>query len=127
MDEELSLVEGLLRMVGVVLLYYAGTRGVLVLTRKHAGTWLRRALVSLSFAVLFAPSLTGVGHGGVMLAPAWVVALDTANRGRWDDVLVWGLFPITLAWIVFVGMASVASLTSNNNKKNKVDNHGREN
>lgn len=125
MHEEVSLIEGLLRTVGVVLLYYMGTRGIVVLTRPYAGRWYRRALVSLSFAVLFAPSLAGVGHGAVVPVPAWVTALDTASRWRGGDFLTWGLLPIAVTWVVFFGLASLAHM-SNNNKKNKVDNHGRE-
>ena len=119
MVEEVSLLEGLLRIVWVVLLYYAGTRGILVLTRRHAGRWYRRALVSCSFAALFAPSITGVGaHGGLFPAPAWVTALDTASRGRWADLTVWGLIPIGIAWIVFFGLASLELFMSNNKNKN---------
>jgi hypothetical protein len=81
--------------------------------------------VSLSFAVLFAPSLTGVGHGTVVPVPAWVTALDTASRGRWEDLLTWGLLPIAVTWVAFFGLALLARM-SNNNKNNKVDNHGRE-
>ncbi|MGH8482294.1 MAG: hypothetical protein ACRES8_07530 [Nevskiaceae bacterium] len=125
MHEEVSLFEGLLRIVGIVLAYYIGTRGLILLTRRHEGRWYRRALLSLSFALLFAPSVTGVGHGGVVPAPAWVTALDTATRGRWGDFLTWGLFPVAATWIVFFGLASLM-FKSNDNKNNKVDNHGRE-
>lgn len=113
----------LLGIAGLVVMYYLGTRGVLVATSKFSGRWYRRALVSLSFAVLFAPSLAGVGHGGVFPAPAWIVAFEYAKAGIGAGVLRWGLVPIVVTWIILFSLSSFVSALSKNNNK-KVDAHG---
>jgi hypothetical protein len=120
-----SMLGVLLGIAGTVLLYYAGTRGILLLTSSLAGRWHRRALVSLSFAALFAPSLMGVGHGGIFPVPAWVVAIEYASAGMWPGVLRWGLAPILVTWLVFFALSSVSSVLSKNNNK-KVDTHGKQ-
>jgi hypothetical protein len=122
--DELTLAEGLLRLALVVMLYYAGTRGVLVLTRKYSGRWTRRVVVAFSFAVLFAPSIAGVGHGGLIPVPAWATAVDTAVRGRWLDFGTWGLLPILVTWVLFLALAWLGSLMFHNKNNNKVDTHG---
>jgi hypothetical protein len=125
--ESYKLWKGLLGIAGLVLLYYAGTRGVVVLTRRWAGRWYRRVLVSLSFAALFAPSFIGVGaHGGFFPSPAWVTALDTASRNRWADFFTWGLAPIGIMWVAFFSVSSFMSLMSNNKNYKKVDTYGKE-
>lgn len=120
-----SLWTTLLGLAGLVVLYYAGTRGILVVTKRIAGRWYRRALVSLSFAGLFAPSLLGVGHGGILPGPAWMVAIEYAREGLWAGVVRWGLVPILATWLVFFALASLSSVLSKNNNK-KVDTHGKE-
>jgi hypothetical protein len=116
----------LLGIAGVTLLYYGGTRGVLALTRAHAGRWYRRFVVALSFAALFSPSIVGIGaHGGFMPVPAWVTAIETASRGRWVDFITWGLAPIAATWVIFFVAASMMSQKSNNKNK-KVDTNGKE-
>lgn len=122
-SEAHSLFTMLLGIAALVVVYYLGTRGVLLVTRKHAGRWHRRALVSLSFAVLFAPSLAGVGHGGILPAPAWTVAIEYARAGMGAGVLRWGLIPIIVTWFIFFTLSSFSSALSKNNNK-KVDTHG---
>jgi len=121
-----SLWATLLGLAGLVVLYYAGTRGILVLTSRAAGRWYRRALVSLSFAGLFAPSLLGVGHGGILPAPAWIVAIEYAREGIWAGVVRWGLVPILATWLVFFVFSSLSSVLSKKNNNKKVDTHGKE-
>lgn len=112
-------------ITGLVLLYYVGIRGVSLLT-QHWGHWQRRAIVALSYGVLFAPSIAGIGsHGGLMPVPAWMTAVDTASRGRWYDFATWGLFPILLTWAVIFVSTSVSHLMSNK-KNNKADTNGKE-
>ena len=124
MRDEITLVEGLVRLALVVVLYYVGTRGVLVLTRRYAGRWFRRLVVTFSFAVLFAPSVAGVGHGGLIPVPAWATAIDTAYRGRWLDFCTWGLLPIVATWVLLIALVSLVTLILHNKKNNKVDSHG---
>jgi hypothetical protein len=120
--EEVSLFLVVLRVIGFVLLYYVGTRGVILLTRRYAGRWYRRALVSLSFAVLFAPSVIGVGaHGGIMPVPAWMAAAESARHGWWSVFFVALGAIVATAILLFL----VASLMSKNNN-NKADTHGKE-
>lgn len=121
--ESYKLWQVVLGVVGLVLLYYAGTRGVIVLTRRWVGLWHRRAVISLSLAVLFAPSLAGVGHAGVLPAPAWLVATQYANEGIGAGVWKWGLLPIIATWGAFFVLATVGAVLSKNNNK-KVDTHG---
>jgi hypothetical protein len=126
MSPEATLTDILLRIAGVVILYYAGTRGVIVLTRKCAGRWYRRALVSFSFALLFAPSVIGGGgHGSLFPAPAWMAAVDAIDRGRWSDLANWGLVPIAGTWLLCLVVSSLFVMSQN--KKNKVDAHAKEN
>lgn len=99
----------LLGIVGYVLLYYVGTRGVLLATRRYEGRWYRRAIVSLSFATLFAPSLAGVGHGGLMPVPAWMVAVQLATENGWVGFWQAGILPIVLTWAAFFVGASLVS------------------
>jgi hypothetical protein len=113
------------RLVGLVLLYYTGTRGVLVLTERHAGRRWRRALVTLSFAFLFAPSVTAVGHGGIFPGPAWMVGMVYIQEDAWRGAVQWGLTPILATWAVFFVLATLGALMSKN-KNNKVDTHGKE-
>jgi hypothetical protein len=111
-------------ITGLVVLYYVGTRGVFLLTQRWSD-WKRRTALTLSFAVLFAPSIAGIGsHGGIMPVPAWVTAIDTANRGRWHDFLTWGLSPIAVTWAVLFLLVCLSHLMSNN-KNNKVDTNAR--
>jgi hypothetical protein len=123
--EPLSMWGTLLGLIAVVLFYYAGTRGVFALTSGLAGRWHRSLIVSLSFAVLFAPSLLGFGHAGVVPAPAWFVAIEYAREGIWSGVVRWGLLPVLLTWVVFFAVSSFSSALSKNNNK-KVDAHGKE-
>jgi hypothetical protein len=127
MYEEVSLLEGLLRIVAVVLIYYMGTRGVIVLTRRFAGRTWRRALVSLSLAVLFAPSVVPFGaHGGHLPVPAWVATVVYMTENAGVGVVGYGVVPTLVSWAVFFAVASVVHLMSNNKKNNKVDAHGKE-
>lgn len=123
--ESYKLWKVLLGIVGFVLLYYFGTRGVLLATQRHAGRWYRHAIVSLSFAALLAPSLAGVGHGGLMPAPAWMVAVQYATEHRWEGFWKAGVLPVLITWAIFFAMASFKSHMSKN-KNNKVDTHGKE-
>jgi hypothetical protein len=123
--ESYTLSKLLLGIAVTVLVYYGGTRGVIVCTQRWAGRWYRRALVSLSFAVLFAPSLTGVGHGGVLPVPAWTAAGVYAGEGIWKGFVMAGVVPIVITWVFFFVITSFASLMSKN-KNNKVDIYGKE-
>ena len=107
--EGTALWKPMLMVVGYVFLYYVGTRGVLLLTRRHTGRWYRRAIVSMSFAVLFAPSLAGVGHGGLMPAPAWMVAVQLATENGWVGFWQAGVFPMLVTWAIFFVVASLVS------------------
>jgi hypothetical protein len=113
----------LLQIVLIVLGYYIGTRGILVATRRYSGQWQRRALVSLSFAVLFAPSVAGVGHGGLLPMPAWIVAGYYVSEGLREGALWWGVIPMLVTWVTFFGVATIWSFMSKN-KNNKVDTNG---
>src|SRR5688572_2115338 len=107
--EGTALWKPMLVVVSHVLLYYAGTRGVLLLTRRHAGRWYRRALVSFSFAALFAPSVIGVGaHGGILPVPAWMAAVESFRHEWWE--LFWlALGSIGITAIIFFVIASFMS------------------
>ena len=114
----------LVGVAGLVVVYYLGTRGVSLLTQEW-NCWSRRAVVTLSNAVLFAPSVAGAGHGGIFPMPAWMAAWQYATEGIWKGVAWYGVVPMLVTWAVFFVFASLYPLMSKNKNK-KVDTHGKE-
>lgn len=122
---EPALWQVVLYLTGIVVVYYAGTRGIVVATRRFQGRWWRRALVSLTLAILFAPSLAVVGHGGIIPAPAWVVGIEYADAGIWTGVMRWSVAPMLAVWGILFVLSSLGAVLSKNKNK-KVDTHGKE-
>jgi hypothetical protein len=70
------------------------------LTRRFTSRSVGRLIVAAVVAVFFAPGIVGIGHGGVILVPAWMSAIESAGRGYWKGFWLYDIGSILLAWII---------------------------
>ena len=82
------------------------TRAVRFLTKRYEGRWPQSAAVSLTLAVLLAPSAVGFGIStAVIPVPAWVslgnALSEHASRGY---VTRWAVAPMVTAFFIFLGI-----------------------
>jgi hypothetical protein len=84
--------------------------GVVVLQRVRSGV-LRSLLVAGALAICLTPTVVAGGHGAGW-APAWyaIVYYLSYDPLPLEDLLVLGILPPAVVWVIFLGVAGLIAL-----------------